>query len=326
MVAKYTKHTVYKKMQILNNCAFICFASFENRCLQSHSALKQCEFIEKHVLFFEEFQSYSAENKNKLFSDMVSYIEIKLKSCNPIDSMDSLLSIFDNYVKLGVKNVIVDVTCFNREILLMIIRIVNEKKSSFENVYFIYNSAEDMNEKFLSSGILDVHSVLGYGGLISPLKKDHMIIMLGFEIDRAKKIIEIYEPDCVTIVIGKESRSINKKLHIKNKETLGQLQASIDIGKYSNLPIKIIEIAIDDALETQRDLNHIIVNYPDHNNIIAPLNTKLSTVGAAFCAIKDPRVQICYSQMALYNFVDYSIPSDEFYVFNIKEQLAQLKQ
>ena len=322
MQSSYTEQKALARLKDVADGAFIGFASFEDRCLRSYDILKKCNFPQKSILCFEEFLCNTQENRTKLLADGGD--EVILQSGNPIFSLDVLLGMFTHYSRLNIKNIIIDITCFNREILLMFLQVINKNINLFDNINFIYNSAKDMNKDFLSSGILDVHSVLGYGGIISPLKRDHLIVILGFETERARKIMDIYETDRITIAIGKESRSINKKLHGKNKETLAQIQEDIAMGRLPNAPIEVVEIAIDDAIEAQQDLCKIVEQYPEHNNIIAPLNTKLSTVGAGFCAMKNPRVQICYSQMASYNFLDYSTPSNKFYIFDVKEHLQAL--
>ena len=323
MHTPYTDQEALHKLESMADGAFICFASFEDRCLQSYNTLKTFQFSKRIILFFEEFL-FSTERNKQILNKNGDAEEVMLKNGNPIFSVDVLLGIFSEFSRLNIQHILIDITCFNREILLMFLQIINAKNKDFNKIYFIYNSAKDMNKDFLSTGILDVHSVLGYGGELSPLKRDHLIVILGFEIERANKIIELYEPDRVTMAIGKKSRSINETLHRKNRDTLEIIKKNIAIGRYSTIPLDVVEIAIDDALEAKKDLDRVIKNYPEHNNIIAPLNTKLSTVGAGFCAMKNPSIQICYSQMAMYNCDDYSSPSNDFYIIDMKEHFHKL--
>ena len=50
------------------------------------------------------------------------------------------------------------------------------------------------------------------------------------------------------------------------------------------------------------------------NTVIAPMNNKISTVGAALAALKNPNIQISYAQADIYNVVGYSMPNDDYYL------------
>jgi hypothetical protein len=65
---------------------------------------------------------------------------------------------------------------------------------------------------------------------------------------------------------------------------------------------------------TVQALTGCLEAFPRHNIVIAPINTKLSTLGAAFFALKNESVQICYAQALLYNVRGYSRQSDYCYV------------
>ena len=54
-----------------------------------------------------------------------------------------------------------------------------------------------------------------------------------------------------------------------------------------------------------------------HNALIAPMNTKISTVGAALLAMEDDTIQLCYATAHQYNEKGYSTPGQECYYFNV---------
>jgi hypothetical protein len=67
--------------------------------------------------------------------------------------------------------------------------------------------------------------------------------------------------------------------------------------------------ATRDALRKQVFLS------PGHNILIAPLNTKISTLGAALLALENDAIQLCYATAHHYNEARYSTPGDYCFYF-----------
>lgn len=304
---------LHKQLEELEAYVFLCFASFEERCLSVPRTLKGKKIAKTIIFQFEEFKHASNGNLAELAIQLPNYEHVELKNNLPMMSVDILVGIISEIKRLKFKNILVDVSCFNREVLLILLHLLYSEKDNFFSIKFIYNSAGEMPFD-LSFGLLDVRSVFGFGGLASPLKKDHIIVLLGFEYERARQIIEEYEPALVTIAIGGKNESISLELHEKNRKALD------NFNKLKNqiiCPIDEIEIPINSPRDTMMALQSIIAKNNQYNTILAPLNTKLSTIGAGMAAILGSDIQICYSQMADYNFVNYSKPGDDFYICDI---------
>jgi hypothetical protein len=56
---------------------------------------------------------------------------------------------------------------------------------------------------------------------------------------------------------------------------------------------------------------------PDTNVVVAPMNTKISTIGVGLAAIESKIIQLCYAPAIQYNFDNYSKPSDKFSAFEL---------
>lgn len=54
------------------------------------------------------------------------------------------------------------------------------------------------------------------------------------------------------------------------------------------------------------------------NLVVAPMNSKISTLGAALAARVNPDIQLCYAPAVTYNFENYSKPCDCAISFTIK--------
>lgn len=72
-----------------------------------------------------------------------------------------------------------------------------------------------------------------------------------------------------------------------------------------------------DPLSVKAAIEQRVAAHEDSNVIIAPMNTKPSTLGAALVAIDNPKVQLCYAQASVYNYENYSKSGDHAYVLRL---------
>ena len=57
--------------------------------------------------------------------------------------------------------------------------------------YSVNEKNED--DKWLSKGIKEIRTVIGYPGFSDPTKDNHLLILFGFESDRTKRLINEFE-------------------------------------------------------------------------------------------------------------------------------------
>ena len=288
----------------------ITFASFEDRCLSASKALMDQSIDSAIIFFIEEFTSYSEENKLKLLSYFSGKgREISLPHSNPRGIADSIFSaLTPNF--LNHQNILVDISTFTRESLLILLKVLNQHEQFHQKLQLIYTCAETSTD--LSHDLVELRSVMGYMGEMKPAKPLHLIIMLGFEYERAQQVIEAYEPDYISIGYGGSKESISSDLHklnVKFKEKL--------ISIYTDHVINQFDHSLVDPFKTENKLSEVVDSKPSCNTVIAPLNNKISTVGAGLLAIKRPEVQVCYTQMGGYNTANYSSASDQCYVIDL---------
>ena len=163
--------------------------------------------------------------------------------------------------------------------------------------------------QWLSEGIAEIRSVLGFSGDLAIRGGLKLVVLAGFEWDRARRLIDAYDPSMLAIGLGRRADAIEEIHYEKNEYFVEKLM--------HHYPDAIqFEFSCNDAVATAeiiakqcRDMSL--------TPVVAPLNTKISTVGAALAAITDPRIQLCYAQAAVYNCASYSIPSEYFRVFSI---------
>jgi hypothetical protein len=286
--------------------------SYEQRCLSVPSALTNIH-INYPPLYFrvKEFKSTSSMNEAKLndiFNQKLKIVEFS--NNKPVDFVDSFIlqlnSILD--IEKRTLNIIVDISTFTRESLIMLIGVLHEHRQSINNLYLVYSPASAMSDEWLSRGFRGLRSVLGFSGEQSSLKPLHIVVMTGFEFERAKFIIDEYEPDLISIGIGDRKESIKSEFYERNKRFVTELVTHYETR------VKQFSFSLINPGKVAAELDMHIKQFSEYNTVIAPLNNKVSTVGAALYCLKNKHVQICYLPAEEYNTEDYSKPDDTVYL------------
>ncbi|GAB1149830.1 hypothetical protein [Shewanella algae] len=289
---------------------WITCASFENRSFTLTDIERKLNITSVIQFYFKQYQN---EVESCLLKHETKYgVSIQ----QPEIDMQYPYSVVDNILKylpegeLVNKSIVFDISTFTREALLIIFKYLHIVKDRCKSVHLFYRAAD--TSKNLSNGLLDVHSVIGYMGELEHDKPIHLVLLSGFEQERAKAIINIIEPKYITLAYGSKTCSISPGLYDINAELTKQL-----ISYYSNESIDYFEHSLVDPVETKNILLNYLTDKNDRNIVIAPLNNKISTIGVGMAAIERPEIQVCYSQMASYN-LNYSKARDEAYIFKIK--------
>lgn len=296
--------------------------SFEDRCL----SLIECIELDsvKTAIVFNYKNNYdkSELNLNKikgLLDGKINWQQKTILPNSPIENCDTFISVLDELPANA--NVLVDVSTFTRENILILIRLFKSKYSEL-NVNYCYtpscrysisedDSLETIKQNlWLSKGVDDIRSILGYPGVFSPVKKVLLIILVGFEYERAQILIDNYEPNL--LVIGKASKdeSITDRLSEINEINFNNLQNV-------NADVDTFEFSCKDIVKTKNALMTVYDKYKDEYNIvISPMNNKLSTIAVASFALTHPDIQICYATTNQYNIEGYSQSCDYFYLID----------
>jgi hypothetical protein len=199
--------------------------------------------------------------------------------------------------------------------------LANENR--LESTTFLYTNAKeygctnDGTANWLSKGVSEIRSVLGFPGLMLPSKKLLLIIMAGFETERASEVITTYEPAKLAIGWGSKTDSVTPEHHTINKERANSIVDKIISNDIVDYKPDSFEFSCTDPSATKNAILEYIEALNTYNIIICPLNNKLSTVGAALAALENPSIQICYAQPQEYNVTGYASPSDELTIFRL---------
>lgn len=125
------------------------------------------------------------------------------------------------------------------------------------------------------------------GGEQSIDRNKLLILLVGFEFDRAMYLCEKIEPSRTIIAIG--DQPTDEKFYKINREVVNNLKNIIQ-------DCEEIKVSANNPFNAQQDLESIIKKYKDrYNIIIAPMNTKLQTLGLYLAWENFPEIQIVYS-------------------------------
>ncbi len=296
-----------------SNSAMLCFASFEERCITLAENIDPNKFQKAFV--FRNINP-SIKNHSKTYFNMLSErlnapetIEVDLDF--PVDLAEKIIAVLQKIVRSNIYNVVVDISTFTHEALLILIKQLYIQQGYFKTIYFVYNGASKY-AAWLSMGCKTIRNVVGYPGCFNPAYKDHLIVLTGFEKERTTKLVELFDPDVLSFGYGSEPTDSN------HQDTMAKMKDDFNAWfRNLGLPSNSFDFSCSSIDRTVNQVKEIINNSKNENIVLVPLNTKLSTISAALVALKDIRVQVVYPIPETYN-VNYSSPSAHFTIINLK--------
>lgn len=293
---------------------FLCSASYEDRSISVSSAIAGNIRLAM-ICHHRKLSSPAAKNLRRL-QDIFGgrAVMVPVERFAPIRTADSIQTALS---RLGVNDnphrYLIDITTFTHENLLILLSILRMQLSRKDSVEFVYTAAAEYGvaltpeDKWLSKGVQDVRSVLGYPGTIRPARNSHLIVLVGFEADRAVELIESYEPSFLSLGFGDETSATGPGHFLINKSALRSIaNKTRSYGEFS--------FSTTDPYQTEMSIKAQIESVPGCNILIAPMNTKISTLGAAIVAFGNSDIRLCYASALIYNVQGYSKPGNDCYV------------
>jgi len=148
-----------------------------------------------------------------------------------------------------------------------------------------------------------------------------LVILTGFEWERATRLVDLLEPDALSIGIGKDPTNLNHQETMTNFENdFKNWMENLKGVRHNQFIFSCSEIN-----SIISSLQKILTEFPSDNFIFVPLNTKLSTISTALVALDNSKVQVCYPIPEVYN-MSYSEPIDNVSIVSFLEivKLSQL--
>lgn len=309
---------------------FIGSASFEDRCLSIAQSLGRgfaAQLIICHTGESKPWVSKRIETFCKMGDeDDVQVVQISMM--DPVSTADSLLEALFRIRRSEERQlrVLFDITTFTHETVLIVLHLLlvrcaeeYKRMDARIDVQFGYTPAVEYSvgsarplDRWLSRGVRQIRSVLGFPGEIDLSKGNCLIVLAGFEPERAAKIIDAYNPEILYLGRTSEKGSVN----------LSNFEVSETVFKrisYRYRDIRTFRFSGVDPSSSRLAVERIVKKTVGLNVVTAPLNTKISTIGCGLAALRNPHIQLCYAAAEEYNYQHYSRGSDECYIFRTRE-------
>ncbi len=300
---------------------FICSSSFENRCKSIPDSIDPSNihkiFVIKNVNI-QEVEENAAYLGN-LFHGKSSFINASTKNC--ITTADNIADALVPYISdTSTLSVIIDISTFTHESLLILINILQKFKHQDLSITLLYTSAleystdkKDIKDKWLSSGVAEIRTILGYSGDVKPLNKTHLIMFVGYESSRSSKIIELLEPSVISLGYGEPGTSTNPN----HEEASAYFHTVVEEMAEKHAKVYPFPFSCRNPYDVKRKIIEQSQIDRSANIVIAPMNTKLSTIGVGLAALELDNIQLCYAPALQYNTDHYSKPGETFSAFNL---------
>lgn len=311
------------KNRLAESSVFIGCLSYEPRSISILDTIGPDSMEEVYAFYNKQFFEFGVQERlervQRVYGERLEEVEFSVGT--PIETARRIYQIVAQIIEKGHSRIVIDSTTFTHEILLMIMKVVHDNRARFDSIQVLYVSADEYSvgdkpeDKWLSKGCNDVRNVVGYAGKMRPTAKTCLVLLAGFEHERATKLIDFLEPERVVLGNGIESTNDN---HIKTmdhfKGEFEKLFSSLS-GKGNSR----FDFSCKDIVSTARSILDVVRDHPDENIIIVPLNTKLSTMATAVVAIKNPEVQVAYAVSETYNTANYSSAGENVTIVDLKQ-------
>jgi len=307
---------------------FICASSFEDRCCALANTLNPKLIGRTFVFKAVNLEDYVGKSAGYLIQRFQPNSEIvEVNTYDPLFGGDNMIKALSDLLgKSEGLRFLIDVTTFTHETLLIMLRLLKlyVTKDSSNKFLFAYTSAAEysvgdlVESKWLSKGVKDVRTVLGYPGDNLPTRKTHLIILVGYEFERASKLIETLEPNSVSLGYG---RSGSTAITEKNQNANEHFLRLVERVASSYASVSSFEIMCNNPLETKDVILKVArkAKAAKFNVVLAPMNNKMTTIGAALAVFACEDIQICYAPVLQYNVAGYSKSGTTCYLIDLPE-------
>ncbi|WP_298956021.1 hypothetical protein [uncultured Methylobacterium sp.] len=304
-----------RRLRISPRAWFFCHGSFEERCLTIPSALRERKLGKVIVFKNDDVGSKGDDNTKHIIGEFLDAQMVILDKNQPLTTMDRFSETLSPAELTDVPQIVVDITCFTRESLLLFFRILTYRIPDHTQITVLYSVASSYASHrkgpgaWLSRGVSAIRPVAGYSGEFISSKSTNLIVLTGFEIDRLSTIFEEIEPAGITFLRSENTR--------EEPASISKFRTSFLYSsgrRFGNIDEYFFDAySVSSVLQI---LSFIYIKNIDKVNIVAPLSTKLSTLAVGLFGLIQENVQIMYVKPAVYNKNRYSEISDDIRLFN----------
>ena len=225
---------------------------------------------------------------------------------------------------------LVDITCFPRELLGMLLFVASVRRKELSSVEVVYIGAPEggyasqnlslpEGDRWLSKGVSAVRSIVGYPGMFRGDRSCHLVVLAGHEMERILEIVEYVEPRRLTISAERVGSSTVEGAGDLSSRVAEELKHRIQVPVIGG-----IEFSSSSIEEVFKALMAAQLGVGVENVALVAMNTKVSFVGAAMFGLVDRRVRMVYAVPNVYN-PGYCEGVGRKYQFDITELIQSAK-
>lgn len=202
----------------------------------------------------------------------------------------------------SIESVVVDISTFPRQELLILLRVLDNLPRRPIIRLFYAEPARYCSEGsggWLTRGVKSVRTVPGFGGIQHPGKSNLLLMFLGHEDERAAITWKRHQPRKTIVFVPNPNYRAEMNGIVERTHHLLFTKIS-DTDVRTTLAARSVE-------GTEQAILEVWEQYHDsHSIVVAPLSTKLQTLGIYRAVRSKKDIQISYAVPSIYNFMNYS--------------------
>lgn len=205
------------------NDLLITFASWETRFSQGFDRdIEHGGFQKALVFYFDSYKEWTQENRDAVkgvcAEKKIEYISKGLDVKKPAENWRIVLDAVKGAIQ-DQQAVLVDISTMPREIIWYVLWQIEQTSIAGR---YIYHSPEKYSNSWLSRNPEAPRLVYKLSGLASPSAKTALLVIVGFDLQRVKRLINWYEP--AKLLIGFQSESPFERNNITMPEYRNALE------------------------------------------------------------------------------------------------------
>lgn len=286
---------------------FIGCASFEDRCLGALSLLSpNYRFTHSYLCIYDDFSEARQSNVKAMTECLAEHgplSTVEVSEANPSHSIAELLTQVRFLASKSDTRVTLDISTFTKRHLLMLLHALDDA-GLWNSLRLIYTEPKDYVVDLylpMSMGIKEVASIPGFSNLRPADKPVLLVIMLGYEGDRAMALYQTIEPNETVLLVPRPA--YREEWEGRTEDLNRQLISLLGHDAIAYADSR-------DPLEVKAALSNVIGNrYPptDWTCLVSPLGTKPQTVGLySFWRESTDSFAVIYAQPLKHNERYYS--------------------
>ncbi len=289
--------------------AFFCHSSYESRTLASMRLSEGLQGVDTaFVLHSDDFLESETYRHNHI--QLVQYfgsistndpVQIPMQ-CGVKDGMLDTCSALITESLNRADDIAIDITTFNRGRMIYLLNFILMERGN-KPLYLFYTEPEkygtEKNGKrgaWLTKGVKNIVSVPGFQGDKQENRESLLVLLLGYDSERAVNDIEAVNPDKIVVLSQGtlKCRRGLQEVYLKSYSTV--------LERYADRIVNILTVPPYGWEAVYDVLTRIYALYKNQFNMSAILHgTKMQVFGAVTFCQKNPNIELIYVEPEKYN-------------------------